>query len=204
MSITYPLTMPESPCFLSDEFGPITAVAMSRSPFNFQTQRQALPGQMWAFSGTLPPLQGPEAAEWKAFLVALNGREGSFLLRPPSFKLRGVGTGTPLVKGGSQTGRELVTDGWTSGVTGILKAGDYLQLGTGASSRLHMVVKDADSDGSGNATLDIWPALRASPADNDPIEIEDPHGVFMLTSNELRWTRDIIFNGIAFDAVEVV
>lgn len=34
--------------------------------------------------------------------------------------------GTPLVNGASQSGASIVTDGWSSGVTGILKAGDVI------------------------------------------------------------------------------
>ncbi len=66
---------------------------------------------------------------------------------PVNTSPRGAATGTPLVKGASQTGNTLTTDGWTTGVTGILKAGDWIQLGTGSTSTLHKLQQAADSDG---------------------------------------------------------
>ena len=116
-----------------------------------------------------------DAEQLIAFMLKLNGTYGTFTLGDPlNTSPRGVGTGTPLVNGGSQTGNSLVTDGWTSGQTGILKAGDWIQLGSGSTSRLYKILSDANSNGSGQATFDIWPNLRSSPADNAAITVSSP------------------------------
>jgi hypothetical protein len=116
-----------------------------------------------------------------------------------------VATGTPVINGASQTGSELITDGWTADTTGILKAGDYIQLGTGSTARLYKVLDDVDSDGSGNATFDIWPNLRSSPDDNATITVSNCKSVFRLTTN----VTDISINqasiyGLTFGAVEAL
>ena len=81
----------------------------------------------------------------------------------------GAGGGTPLVKGSGQTGATLETDGWSNGVTNVVRAGDVMRI-TGLSP-LFRILADANSDGSGNASLTINPPIPAgvSPADNAPI-----------------------------------
>src|SRR5262249_47491531 len=123
------------------------------------------------------------------FLLALNGPFNNFLMGDPIGKTpRGPASGTPLVNGGGQTGSTLVTDGWAPSITGILKAGDYIQI----VQRLHKVLTDTNSDGSGNATLDIWPSLRdAGPADNTTIITTNTVGLFRLADNNYTvWSSD--------------
>jgi hypothetical protein len=100
--------------------------------------------------------------------------------------------GTPLVNGGSQGGSvwamtsTLVTDGWTAAAANRVKDGDVFTIAgvmavnpwtrqsTGALQKF-TVVGDVASDGSGNATITVSPALLTSgpfqnvsgaPADN--------------------------------------
>jgi hypothetical protein len=178
---------------------------VSASNFTAQPQVYAWSGQLWEAEITLPPMTRAFAEAWIAALVSLNGREGNFLIGPDyaNTSPRGIGTGTPLVKGASQTGYDLITDGWTISQTGIMKAGDWFQLGTGSSARLYKVMVDADSNGSGESTLTIWPKLRSSPADNAALTVTSPVGRFMLVSNESEWAIDqASFYGVSFRAVE--
>lgn len=118
----------------------------------------------------------------------------------------GAHGGTPLVNGASQnvtyanaTGantQSLITDGWTAS-TAVLKAGDVFTIagvkavnpvpGEGTTGKTVMpylqqftVISDATSDGTGNATLTISPAIitsgpfqtvDAAPADNAAITV---------------------------------
>ena len=87
----------------------------------------------------------------------------------------------------------------------MFKAGDYIQLGTGASAHLHKVLEDVNSDGSGNATLTIWPALRESPANNDAITVSNTVGLFRMTSNSMNWSVETMqLYGMSFSAVEAL
>lgn len=203
MAISYPISLPTSPTARSITIRKRSVVGVDASPFTLQAQAYVWSGQLWLASVQLPPMARATAEAWVAALVSLNGAEGSFLLGDTAnLTPRGIGTGTPLVNGGSQTGYDLVTDGWTISQTGIVKAGDWLQLGTGSTSRLYKVMADANSDGSGNATLTLWPKLRSSPADNAAITVNIPKGRFML-AQDIEWSIDEMkVYGLSFEAVE--
>jgi hypothetical protein len=203
MPISFPISLPAAPAPSGISFRPRSVVGMDASPFTLQAQSFAWRGQIITASVRLPRMARASAEAWIAALMSLNGREGSFLLGDSASKVpRGVATGTPLVMGGGQTGTDLVTDGWTPSVTGILKAGDWVQLGTGSSSRLYKNLADANSNGSGQATLTLWPALRSSPADNAALTVSAPKGRFML-AGEYEWDiDDARIYGLSFDAVE--
>jgi hypothetical protein len=198
--------MPTNTRIRSIELRAINAVAYSRSPFTFAGQAFAYAGQMWQADVTLPPMKRADAEQWVAWLVSLRGSLGTFLLGDPlGCVARGVATGTPLIKGGSQTGGTINIDGATSGVTGWLKAGDYVQIGSGGTARLHKVLQDANSDGSGNVTLELWPHVRTAPADNAAVTVSSAKGLFRLASNEQAWSiNEASIYGITFSAMEAV
>jgi hypothetical protein len=206
MAISYPLTPPAAPEARSVSLAPVAAVAVSSSPFTFQRQVQEHQGQKWVLSVELPPMVRADAEAWITFLLSLNGPAGTFFYSPPTARTpRGVATGAPLVNGAAQTGQDLVTNGWTAGVTGILLKGDLIQLGTGADVHLHKVLEDADSDGGGNATLTLWPNLRESPVDASAIVVSSPKGLFALLGSEMAWDINVVHHyGIGFAAVEAL
>lgn len=203
--ISYPLNLPASPPgFRTFDLDGNAVVGVSASPFTGQQQVYEWPGAWWEAKVSLPPMRRPDAERWIAFLLSLRGRVGTFLMGVPLAQTpRGIATGTPQVNGGSQTGKMLATKGWTANKTGILLAGDYFQLGSGAATRLHKVLKDANSDGSGLATFDIFPSLRESPVNNDAITVTSAKGTFRLATNKQSFAIAIAQTyGIGFDAVE--
>lgn len=141
--------------------------------------------------------------------MRLRGRFGTFLLGDPlGATPRGsaaTAPGTPLVNGADQTGDELVIDGIPTSGDDYLKAGDYIQLGSGATARLYKVLEDVAIDGSGGATLNIWPALRSSPADDATVTVSNAKGVFRLASNETDWDANQLgIYGTTFAANEAL
>lgn len=204
MAYTFPLAIPTITSSSRIELAANTSVGISTSPFSYSSQRQTYSGQYWELSVTLPNMARAAAEEWIAFLLKLNGAQGNFLMGDPlGVTPRGIATGSPAVNGANQTGQELATDGWTTSQTGILKAGDYIQIGY----RLHKILLDVNSDGSGNATLDIWPSLRESPADNSTIITSSAKGLFRLTSSRvpiasLGGHQDAPIYAMSFNAVE--
>ena len=111
-----------------------------------------------------------EFAPINAFITKQRGQYESFQVVPPVLNA-GLGSpaGTPLVNddgGASQTGRSVVTDGWSNSIT-IFKAGDYLKFAN--HDKVYTVTADATSDGSGDSTISIEPALVTSPADNSAV-----------------------------------
>lgn len=205
MPISYPLNFP-AVGIRSVTIRARTVVGLNASPFTGQQQVYKHQGQWWEMEVTLPPMKRADAEQVAAFLVKLNGRFGTFTFGDPlNTAPRGVGTGTPLVNGAGQTGTDLVTDGWTPNTTGILRAGDWIQLGTGSSSRLHKVLDDVNSNGSGNATLTLFPDLRTSPADNAVITVSSPKGLWRLAANEVDYSIDeASIYGMTFACVEAL
>lgn len=184
MAITYPIDFPTSFGVSDFTIGLDHAVAVSESEFTFETQVQEHQGVAWEISATLELLNRDQAEAYNAFILKLGGRKGTFTMSVPgSETARGIATGTPLVNGADQTGQELVTDGWTPSQTGILKAGDFFQLGSGSTTTLHKVLDDVDSDGSGNATITFAPKIVSAPADNAAITVASPKGLFKLKNN---------------------
>ena len=213
MAISFPLTFPTVTGIASATLRKRSVVSVTGSPFTGIEQTQVFPGQWWEAEITLPPFTSRASFEtWNTFLISLNGKEGTFLFGDPAgTSPRGVGTGTPLVKGASQSGGALITDGWTVSQTGILLAGDWFQLGSGSSTRLYKVLTDANSDGSGNATFDIWPDLRGDqiPADNATIVVSSAKGLFRLSTNEHNWditgtASHKIYSGMTFPIMEAI
>lgn len=195
MTISYPLNMPAGPGVVRVRLYKETAVAISESPWTFASQVQVHPGQKWGAEITLPIMAREDAEPWQVFLLQLNGRAGTFFLGDPfATSPRGTWLGTPLVKGGSQTGQTLTIDGLTTGAT--IEPGDLFQIG----QRLYKYIgsSTATADGSGELTLDIWPRLRESPSDNASIITENPVGLFRLASNEYD-----IYNSSAMEYMEV-
>lgn len=209
MAFSYPLTLPTVSGIRSISLRTKNAVGVSQSPFTYKQQVVDFTGQQWQAEVTMPPMTRDEAEEWVAFLVKLKGQLGTFLLGDPSAATpRGSASstpGTPLVNGANQTGGVLTVDGLPTSATGYLKVGDYIQLGSGSSSTLHKVLTQVDSDGSGTASIDIYPSLRSAPADDAAITVSDCKGVFRLASNETNWSIDeATLFGVTFGAVEVI
>lgn len=206
---TYPVTIPATFAPSATSFRIKRIVGASTSIFTGEQQVYQYSGEWWECEVTMPPMRLSAARAFVAFLVSLRGQYGSMYLgdwdaRTP-LGTASSSAGTPLVKGASQTGNTLVCDGAPNSQTGYLKAGDYIQIGTGATGKLHMVVADSNSDGSGNFSLDIEPALRTSPADNTSIVVSNTKGVFRLSSNETSWqTNAVSLYGITFAVREII
>jgi hypothetical protein len=205
MSISYPLNFPTQ-CVRGITIRARTVVGMSASPFTGQQQVYKHPGQWWEAEITFPPMKRKDAEEVAAFLLKLNGRFGTFLMGDPvNTQPRGVGTGLPVVNGGGQTGNQLATNGWTPNVTNILRAGDWVQLGTGSATRLYKVLDDVNSNASGEATLTLFPDLRQSPNNDDTLFLNAPKGQWRLSTNDIDYTIQTgQFYGITLACMEAL
>lgn len=205
MAVSFPLTFPMTIGIERMTWVAQSLVSVHQSPFTGAQEVQAHQGNWWEAIVTISTLDSvTESDDWISFLVSLNGREGTFLFGDPvKISPRGTALGTPLVKGASQIGGELITDGWNINQTNTLLAGDYIQLGAASSSRLHMVKQNASSDGSGNITIDIFPSLRESPVDNSVIVINNTKGLFRLSSDSSSWeiTSPTLY-GVSFAIIE--
>lgn len=194
MAISYPLSLPTNIGMASIELRAKNTVAVSSSPFTYKQTVYAYDGQMWEADVTLPPMNRDDAESWIAFLMSLKGRYGTFLLNDPSAtSVRGTAT-SATITGSAGDSSVTVT------MSGTLKAGDYIQLGTASDATLHKVLVDK----SGSGTLEIWPKLRKARS-SVSADLTSASGVFRLASNETAWSvNDASFYGISFGATEVV
>lgn len=209
MAISYPLSLPTNIGIASITLTAENAVAISQSPFTYAQQIVKHQGERWAASISLPPMLRNNAEPWIAFILSLRGQMGTFLLGDPNCKIpqgsANTTAGTPLVRGGSQTGYSLDIDGLPISVSGYLKAGDYIQLGGSSTATLHKVLTDVNTDSSGQATLELWPYVKTAPADNATITLTNTVGKFRLNSNLQQWQiNNVSSYGITFDCVEAL
>ena len=208
MAINYPIALPTHTGIAQIEFRTKNAVAYSRSPFTFAGQAHEYAGKMWQADVTLPPMKRSDAEQWVAWLVSLKGQFGTFYLGDPLAELP-MGSArdadTILVDGAVSSGNTIDIDGAPAGQTDYLKAGDFLQIGSDTSRQLFKVLTDTDTDGTGSATVDVWPNVRTSIADNAAVTVESPQGVFRLASNEQSWSvNNAAIYGISFSAMEAI
>lgn len=194
MAITYPLNTPTTIGIESISLRAVNAVSTSQSPFTYKQQVVDFGGQRWEASVSIPSVRRDLAADWKAMLVALKGPVGTFLLGDPDY-VTPRGNATSCVVTGSAGDSSV-----TVVMTGTLKAGDYIQLGSGGSSRLHQVLVDQTGDG----TLEIWPSLRKEYTD-ETANLDSPKGVFRLKQSMSEWSiNNASAYGISFEAIEVI
>ena len=209
MAESYPLAFPTQTGIAQVQLVASDTVSVTESPFTLSQQVVRHAGAKWSATINIPPVKRSDAEYWNSFLLRLRGQFGTFLVGDPNAATpRGSASsapGTPVVNGASQTGSDLAIDGLPASATGYLKAGDYIQLGTAATSRLYKVLEDVDSNASGEATLNLWPDLRSSPADDATVVVSGAKGVFRLASNDASWTiGNDGFYSITFSAVEAL
>lgn len=209
MAINYPLSLPTVTGIAGIELRAINAVAYSQSPFTFAGQAHAYSGQTWQADVTLPPMNRDDAEEWVSFLISLRGQFGTFLLGDPAaLTPRGLAAtlaGTPVVNGAGQTGGSLNISGASRNKVNWLRAGDYLQIGTGSDSRLYKTLTNVSTDNNGECTVDLWPHIRTAPANGTSIITSNTKGVFRLASNETSWSiNEASIYGITFGAIEAI
>jgi len=192
--LSYPLNTPTTIGIESIELRAVNAVATSNSPFTYKQQIISHGGQRWGASVTIPSVHRDKAAEWKAMLIGLKGPIGTFLLGDPDYATPRGNVSSCVVTG--TVGEETVT----VVMTGTLKAGDYIQLGSGAGAKLHTVLIDK----TGSGELEIWPALRSNYT-SATADLSSPKGVFRLSSNMTSWSiNNASIYGISFEAIEAI
>ena len=172
-------TFPTSPAFNSLSIGSVQPSFISRSISGRRQARQTH-GQYFKMTATFPPMTRAQFAPIHAFVLKQRGQYESFQVIPPVVGV-GIGSpaGTPLVNGADQTGRTIVTDGWSNSIV-IFKAGDYLKFAN--HDKVYTVTADVSSNGSGAATIAIEPALITSPATDSAITYTSVPFTVALTS----------------------
>lgn len=180
------LTMPTPNGFTSSQFGFVGQDGVFQNDYTGIPLTVEFGGAFWQASYTIYKMKAGDAncRQWQSFFAALGGRSGRFYAYDPDrtkWVINGASVGTPLVNGANQRGKELVVNGLTAGIT--IYAGNYFQV----NDEYKMITEDIIVDGSGNATLVFFPALRVSPPDNDAIITTNPKCIMMLDNANFQW-----------------
>lgn len=147
----------------------------------------------WSARYLFNQMRDDDRADLIGTIVSLRGQENR--LRLPVFDnpKRGAYGGTPLVDGASQTGFVLNIKNASLNVTNWIRKGDYISVEVAGEHELKMATLDANSDGAGLVAVTFVPRLRASPADNAIVRVEDgvldkPEGIFVLEDPTAGWS----------------
>lgn len=204
---TYPLSIPTSPSnFRTSEWHIVRTVAIASSPFTYKQQVAEYSGSLWQTTVTLPPMLRDEAYAWQVFFMQLHGKSGTFLLGDPDAKtIRGGLNSVIRVNGAHSVGAYSIAIENATASTLILKQGDYIQFGSAGTSKLHMVVTDCTSNGSGQATVEIEPPLKTALSDESTVVYENTKAVMRMDDNNLSWSADHLgLYGITFSCTEAI
>jgi hypothetical protein len=169
-------------------FRMVNAEALSASPYSGQMQQYKWADQHWEVDITVAPSRREQARVWVAFLAALKSGTSqqfpTFLMKDPDYVQQGSQSSSFNASSRSNP-NELSLVNLDGNTTGVIKAGDYISVGSGGSTRLHMVTQDVDSGGSGTAVANIWPdnrqVLSNAVAHTEP---ENCFGAFVLKQPE--------------------
>lgn len=209
MAINYPLALPNETSIKSVSIRARSTIAVTQSPFTNAQQVLRFPGTAWEIDVQLKAMKRADAEQWVAWFLKLDGQFGTFLMGDPNGKTaRGSAStspGTPVVNGADQTGTTLSIDGCPASATGYLLAGDYIQLGSGSTSKLYKVLSNVNTNASGEADIDVYPQVKVAPSDNATVTVANCKGLFRLSSNDMNWNIETnLFYGLTFGGIEAI
>lgn len=203
MTFAYPLDIPLKD-FSEVEVESVDINSMQSSTFTGIESIQEFEGDYWKINLRYLDLNEELGRKVSAFVFALRRSVGTFVVNFPGYGgPRGSASQTPSspqVDGTGQAGKRFLNiKNATPSITQWLLAGDIIQVGPDSRPHWHMALQDVTTDATGRATIDVWPALRASIADNDVVILDEPLGIFLLSEN----TRIPIRPPIIYDSISL-
>ena len=167
-----------------------SAVGVVTSPYTFAREPQDWGGERWEITFQFLRVTREHAAILESFLLKMRGGLHKVRLGDPwGSKPQGSNLGTPLVGAGNVAGStSLIMKDWPSSSTGLLKANDYVEI----EESLYRVLDDVDSDGSGDATVEVWPRLRKAHAEDVAMRTRNARALFALADPMALFDRNQI------------
>ena len=160
--------------------------------------------QFFSFTVVTPPLNTAEYKDMMGFLAEQQGQFDTFEIVLPNLSTpAGSVTGNVLDVVGAHTAgvKSIAVDGGTASQTDYLKRGDLVRFST--DPKVYILTADANTDGSGAATLSIEPGIITALADNDTVETNDVKFTVFLGSPSSEFETGLEnFTQLEFDAQE--
>ncbi|QDP47970.1 MAG: putative distal tail protein [Prokaryotic dsDNA virus sp.] len=195
---------PTSPAFRTLNFKDNRPVLVNQTLSGKKSSR-LIGSQYFSFQVSMPPMTQEESQSIFAFLQKQKGGFENFTIQHPTDNLGSNRTQTDILVNGAHSSGDasIVLDGFDASTSGVLKAGDLIKFAN--HSKVYMVQSDIDSNGSGECTVLISPALVSSLANNEAVTVNKPSFTVYLSSNEIMYTTSA--NGlysISFEVREVI
>lgn len=178
-------------------FTALESASISKSPYTHDQQVFDFNADMWMLDITLPPMKRDLAEAWVSFLLRCRGPINEFTVGDPNAVTpQGAWRDIDNVAITGSTGDREVVIASDAGFT----LGDYFQLGSGATARLHKIL-ESGTDGD---TVEIYPCLRGD-VSAAAATVEATVGRFRLASPATRWSINSISSyGLQFSCMEVL
>jgi hypothetical protein len=163
--------------------------------------------QYFSFSVQMPPMNQADFMPFYAFLTKQKGSFSTFTFEYPLDNL-GAGKGETDILVNELSGKALGStsidlDGFANSTTGVLKAGDFIKFAN--DTKIYMVTADADSNSSGETTINIEPPLQDAVVNNEAVTVNKPSFKVALMQDDLLYNTDASgFFTISFDVREVL
>jgi len=193
---------PNSPEFRSIEFKSYHRV-MRDTSHSGRGFRRRLGGSRWSFILVYnSSLTRDDCEEIYSFIQKQsNGFETFTITLPDKSVPRGTATGSPSVNGAGQTGSSISVQGFTPNITNIMRKGDIFKFN--GHTKVYMVVDDANSNGSGQTTLNFSPPLIVSPASDEVIIVNNVPFTVIFDDEMSSYTGDPgLFYGLTIPLIE--
>ena len=195
MSGTYPTTPEFRSVGFSSEQKTITSTTDSGKMFAVQVD-----GQRFKFAASYPPMSRSDFSPVYAFIMKQRSQKETFQIALPDLKnAKGDVSGTVLVNGVHSAGDTTID---VDGMTGTLKAGDYIKFA--GHTKVYVVVEDATAS-AGAATLTIEPPLRSALADDEAVTYDNVQFTVRLTNDIQEFnTNDLDTYRFEVDFIEAL
>lgn len=168
-----------------------------------QARQRGRGAQRWKLNFSYGTMERSDYWALSAFLDSQRGQFDTFTaVLPAGLSPFGAVGGTPLVNGALAAGvSSAAIDGCSLNITGWGKTGDFFKFA--GHSKVYRLLADANSNGSGQATLAFMPPLLAAVADNEGVTITAVPFVLRLLADETSVDIQPPTQGIlAFSAIE--
>lgn len=192
MPIVFPIDVPQTPPSAA-RVGKRDANRFEPSPYTGRGTVQEFEGEWWTLQLNYSRLRRVLAQPVSAFGSKLRKSVGTFVIAFPGY-VNPLGTAkdiaaSPSVNGSGQAGNTSINiKSAPANQTGWLVEGDIIQVGPASRPHWHEVLENVDTDGTGLATIEVWPRVREGTIDNDLVATENPLCIFRVIER-----RDIDF-----------
>lgn len=181
---------------------PISATVTSISPsyisvtHSLRRQVRSRGVQAWQIDLSFGAMNRATFAPLWSFLTSRGGQASSFTISLPGLVTpRGTASGAPVVNGAAQIGASLITDGWANN-SAVLMKGDFIEID--GDKKVYQITEDATSNGSGQATLSLYPNMRKTPPDGVTVHTDVVFTVALM-ADSLPSSFDQCLNARGFE-----